>query len=111
MRWLLSFAIVLFSSCAHFDQRSFPDRKTRQVGAFTIEYSAGDEANANLLASLLQLPKLNSWAAKPVPLSLADLERRREYFLVRVAAVFGHTPPPPMTVAAYDGFLRAMPVR
>jgi hypothetical protein len=70
MRRLFPLAILLLASCAQVGPRLFPERKTQQVGAFTIEYSAGDEAYADVLADLLRKPKLNLWSVKTTPLGL-----------------------------------------
>jgi hypothetical protein len=102
MRRLFPLAILRLASCVQFGQRSFPERKKQQVGAFTIEFSAGDEAYADVLADLLRKPKSNSWSVKPTPLGLKDLEWRRDYFVGRIAAYLGQAHLPPLTVSAYD---------
>ena len=76
------------------DRSALPERKTFQFGEFMIEASAGDEAYVEALAKQLADFQLPEVVAPPAPrLSLADLEKRKDYFLGKVCAQLGLAQP------------------
>jgi hypothetical protein len=82
---------------------AWPERKVFQFGEFTIEAPAGEEAYVEALAVRLAEYKLPPRPAPPVlKLSLDELARRREYFLGRLAALFGLEKFPSKMAEDYD---------
>jgi hypothetical protein len=84
------------------------ERKTFQFGDFTIEAPDGDEPYVEALAVQLADFKLPPPPAPPtLKLSWDDLDRRRDYFLGRIAAQLGLARPTALMASAYDGALKA----
>ena len=82
---------------------ALPERKTFQFGEFTIEATSGDEVYVEALAKLLADYHLPEMAPPPVPrLALADLEKRRDYFLVKISAYLGLAQPTDDMKSTFD---------
>ena len=101
--WLALFAGVLGVTGRAVDGARFPERKIFQFGEFVIEASAGDEAYVEALA--LKLADYKPAPPAPPPaakLSLEELQRRRDYFLGRVAASLGLDQPTEKMASTFD---------
>lgn len=99
-RWLVTAGLFFCGGLLPGQPDAFPERATRVVGEFTIEFSPGDEAYADELAA--QLPEFRRRSVVEPATGLV-LEHREE-FLNRIAAQLAFKEPTKMMTTIYDTF-------